>query len=92
MSKCTRQPISPYGYPKISNACGLYAILHAVANSEAKQLSDMPVWYLKVKEVVRYLEESEELKQSYHAVALQESTHPSPNAENEVDYHSLCFA
>lgn len=30
----------------INNACGLYATLHAIANSEAKQLLGMPMWCL----------------------------------------------
>lgn len=45
-----------------------------------------------VEEAAKYLEESEELKKAYHAVALQGSTSPPPNAEDEVDYHYLCFA
>jgi ubiquitin carboxyl-terminal hydrolase L3 len=45
-----------------------------------------------VKEAAKVLEESKELEKAYHAVATQGSTSPPPNAEDEVDYHYLCFA
>jgi ubiquitin carboxyl-terminal hydrolase L3 len=45
-----------------------------------------------VEDVSSVLEESEELEKAYHTVALQGSTSLPLNAEDEVDYHYLCFA
>lgn len=33
-------------FQTINNACGLYAILHAIANSEAKHFLGIPMWCL----------------------------------------------
>jgi ubiquitin carboxyl-terminal hydrolase L3 len=44
-----------------------------------------------VEEVAKVLEGSQELETTSHAVATQGSTSPPPNAEDEVDYHYICF-
>lgn len=99
----------------INNACGFYAILHAIANSAARDMigiiahsphtlhadcSPEPMSTLSrmlssikeknVEEAGRLLEANEDLEKAYHAVAIQGSTAPL-NAEDEVDYHYLCF-
>jgi ubiquitin carboxyl-terminal hydrolase L3 len=44
-----------------------------------------------IDEAATVLEGSEELEKVYHAVETQGSTLPPVNAEDEVDYHYLCF-
>ncbi|KAM7193078.1 putative ubiquitin carboxyl-terminal hydrolase 1 [Naviculisporaceae sp. PSN 640] len=65
----------------INNACGMYAILHAVCNSRARQHT----------QPTKLLELSDELEQA-HAAAAQGGDSAVPlNAEDEVDFHYVCF-
>ncbi|KAI5861922.1 ubiquitin carboxyl-terminal hydrolase, family 1 [Durotheca rogersii] len=84
----------------INNACGLYGILHALANGEArgvietgsllghifKSCSSLPL-----SERSLFLENSEELEKVYKEVAVQGSSEAPDNPEDEVDYHYVCF-
>ncbi|UPK92771.1 hypothetical protein LCI18_003706 [Fusarium solani-melongenae] len=85
----------------INNACGLYGILHAVTNGAARDFivpkshlaslltSVEPLKYLDRAAV---LEEDEQLESIYKTVALQGDTEAPENAEDEVDFHYVCFA
>ncbi|KAK4101367.1 ubiquitin carboxyl-terminal hydrolase, family 1 [Parathielavia hyrcaniae] len=84
----------------INNACGLYAILHALSNGVAldvlgtqspmaniiKDCSSRPP-----DERVLALEDSTELDDAYAKVALQGTSRVPDNAEDEVDFHYVCF-
>ncbi|KAK0199200.1 ubiquitin carboxyl-terminal hydrolase [Desarmillaria ectypa] len=83
----------------INNACGLYAILHAVCNGDAKNLipssSKLAALLDKVVpldpvERARALEDSKELEEAHARAAAQGST-AAPNANDEVDYHYVAF-
>ncbi|KAF2844509.1 cysteine proteinase [Plenodomus tracheiphilus IPT5] len=85
----------------INNACGLYAILHAICNSidswdEHEKSLILPGSFLaklldtKPEEKTRFLECSEELKQLYAAAAARGNTAP-PAPDDEVDFHFVCF-
>ncbi|KAL9039953.1 MAG: hypothetical protein Q9214_004671 [Letrouitia sp. 1 TL-2023] len=84
----------------INNACGLYGILHAVSNGEAKaavkpgstlaDLLDASV-PLSPSERANLLENSETLESAYRKVALQGDSAVPENAEDEVDYHYVSF-
>ncbi|KAH7066093.1 hypothetical protein BKA63DRAFT_425862 [Paraphoma chrysanthemicola] len=84
----------------INNACGLYAILHAICNSEARSelASDSIVRRLEHQcshlgpdEVALLLETDIELEQVYAELAQKGDTEAPGNAEDEVDYHYICF-
>ncbi|KAJ4329781.1 hypothetical protein N0V87_010571 [Didymella glomerata] len=84
----------------INNACGLYAILHAFCNSEARNSfapdSTMDQ-LLKVclpahpKDRALALENSQELERAYDEVAQKGDTAPPASAEDEVDFHYIAF-
>ncbi|KAF2265531.1 ubiquitin carboxyl-terminal hydrolase, family 1 [Lojkania enalia] len=84
----------------IDNACGLYAILHAVSNGDARKyieggsslsrLIDTCVT-LKPSERALALEDSRELESSYESVASQGDTDAPDDPEDEVDFHYICF-
>ncbi|KAI0346890.1 cysteine proteinase [Trametopsis cervina] len=85
----------------INNACGLYGILHAVANGKAKDhivegtlLARLLQQCIPCRPEDRalVLEDSAELEKVYTAAALQGDTAPPDNAEDEVDFHYICFA
>ncbi|KAK7019958.1 ubiquitin carboxyl-terminal hydrolase, partial [Favolaschia claudopus] len=86
----------------IHNACGLYAILHAISNldPEIARLSIpsnsifgkflescIP---LSPEKRAQALEESTEIAEAYRQAATQGST-AVPNAEDEVNFHYVCF-
>ncbi|KAJ4198469.1 ubiquitinyl hydrolase 1 [Fusarium solani] len=85
----------------INNACGLYGILHAVTNGAARDFivpkshlasllrSVEPLKYLDRAAV---LEEDEQPESIYKTIALQGDSEAPKNAEDEVDFHYVCFA
>ncbi|KAJ7591548.1 ubiquitin carboxyl-terminal hydrolase [Mycena floridula] len=84
----------------IGNACGLYAILHALSNGPARDLivKDSPlarlietVEPLGPAERATALEESAELEQAHTHAAKQGDSAVPESAEAEVDYHYVCF-
>jgi ubiquitin carboxyl-terminal hydrolase L3 len=84
----------------IHNACGLYAVLHAMSNGSAKRhiakesimarLLEETV-QLKPEERALVLEDSKELESAYTSVATEGDTQAPENAEDEVDFHYICF-
>ncbi|KAJ3525285.1 hypothetical protein NMY22_g10644 [Coprinellus aureogranulatus] len=64
----------------IQNACGLYAILHSLANGVDRS---------KITERAKALEASEEIK-AIHTQAAEKGGSAIPDAE-AVDYHYICF-
>ncbi|KAH6639560.1 ubiquitin carboxyl-terminal hydrolase [Boeremia exigua] len=84
----------------INNACGLYAVLHAVCNGAARtsiepeSLIDrllekcLP---LPPRERALALGDDEELERVYAEVALEGDTEAPSNAEDEVDFHYIAF-
>ncbi|KAI4660062.1 uncharacterized protein J4E79_005865 [Alternaria viburni] len=84
----------------INNACGLYAILHAVCNGEARRdiNSDSIVAQLldssltpDSDELAKALEKNDGLERAYAGVASMGDTEAPLNAEDEVDYHYIAF-
>ncbi|KAI3328113.1 ubiquitin carboxyl-terminal hydrolase, family 1 [Xylariaceae sp. AK1471] len=84
----------------INNACGLYGILHAVANGRARDfmepgshLSRLLEKYasLDPDEFAVVLENDAELELKYNSVAVLGDTEAPENAEDEVDFHYVCF-
>ncbi|KAH6882945.1 hypothetical protein BKA58DRAFT_374168 [Alternaria rosae] len=84
----------------INNACGLYAILHAVCNGEARQKieSDSIIAQLlnssltrNSDELAKALEKDDGLERAYGGVAIKGDTEAPLNAEDEVDYHYIAF-
>ncbi|KAL2022516.1 hypothetical protein VTK56DRAFT_5123 [Thermocarpiscus australiensis] len=85
----------------INNACGLYAILHALANGEARRFikPDSILARLLHESIplppgdrAQVLENSVELEQAYAAVAVKGDSAVPDSAEDEVDFHYICFA
>ncbi|KAL1722252.1 peptidase C12, ubiquitin carboxyl-terminal hydrolase [Schizophyllum commune] len=85
----------------IYNACGTYAILHAVSNGAARGLVDPKSAFgeliarckaLDAKDRPRALEESVELRAAHEKAAVQGDTAAPANAADEVDYHYTAFA
>ncbi|KIY73348.1 putative ubiquitin carboxyl-terminal hydrolase [Cylindrobasidium torrendii FP15055 ss-10] len=83
----------------IHNACGLYGILHALSNGDARAqiAADSPISALVSKcvslgpeERAIALEESTVLEDAHKGAAQQGSTAP-PALEDEVDYHYVAF-
>ncbi|KAJ9666301.1 ubiquitinyl hydrolase 1 [Coniosporium apollinis] len=84
----------------INNACGLYGILHAVSNGDAKGhiVPGSPLAKLLAACVplepdqrAKVLEDSDELEAAYKAVALQGDSEVPTDPEAEVDFHYVCF-
>ncbi|KAK7750062.1 ubiquitinyl hydrolase 1 [Diatrype stigma] len=84
----------------INNACGLYGILHAVSNGQARDHIVPHSHLFKLvekckdlgpKERAAVLEEDEELELAYEEVALQGDSEAPENPEDEVDFHYVCF-
>ncbi|KAI9791849.1 MAG: ubiquitinyl hydrolase 1 [Peltula sp. TS41687] len=84
----------------INNACGLYGVLHAVSNGQAKQfiqphstlaqlLADcLP---LGPEERALALEDSKELESAHAEAAKMGCSEIPANPEDEVDFHYVCF-
>ncbi|CAM1511975.1 Fc.00g094880.m01.CDS01 [Cosmosporella sp. VM-42] len=84
----------------INNACGLYAILHAISNGIARDLLVPGSHISKLLEKVGpqkatdrafTLENDQELEDAYKVVALQGDSEVPASAEDEVDFHYVCF-
>ncbi|KAI1367095.1 ubiquitin carboxyl-terminal hydrolase, family 1 [Xylaria arbuscula] len=84
----------------INNACGLYAILHAIANGRARDfivpgshLSDLleKCASLDPADCAAVLENDAELETKYTSVAVLGDTEAPENPEDEVDFHYVCF-
>ncbi|KAI0549986.1 ubiquitin carboxyl-terminal hydrolase, family 1 [Xylaria curta] len=84
----------------INNACGLYAILHAVANGRAKDFIEPGSHLSHLLEKCASLDSSDcaavlendvELESKYTSVAVLGDTEAPENPEDEVDFHYICF-
>ncbi|KAF2817322.1 ubiquitin carboxyl-terminal hydrolase [Mytilinidion resinicola] len=84
----------------IYNACGLYGILHAVCNGDARKhiapnstLSNLLAKGVPLEPEARgrVLEASAELESAYRVVAQKGDTEPPENPEDVVDFHYVCF-
>ncbi|KAL6400881.1 putative ubiquitin carboxyl-terminal hydrolase isozyme l3 protein [Ilyonectria robusta] len=84
----------------INNACGLYGILHAVANGSARDFIKPKSHLfnllgrctsLSPSSRATVLENDKELESKYHSVAILGDTEAPQNAESEVDFHYVCF-
>ncbi|KAI0876664.1 ubiquitin carboxyl-terminal hydrolase, family 1, partial [Hypoxylon argillaceum] len=84
----------------INNACGLYAIIHAVANGRARDYiepgSHLSCLLEKCASLdpaacATMLENDTELESKYNAVAVIGDTEAPENAEEEVDFHYVCL-
>ncbi|KAK3906480.1 hypothetical protein C8A05DRAFT_29686 [Staphylotrichum tortipilum] len=85
----------------INNACGLYAILHALSNGAARDelgtaspmaaLIDACAALSAADQRAAILESSAELEEAYASVARQGSSAVPDSAEDEVDFHYVCF-
>jgi len=84
----------------INNACGLYSILHAISNGDSRDfiLSDSHLSRLlascstlRPMDRALVLENDAELESAYMSVALQGDSKVPENAEDEVDFHYICF-
>ncbi|KAK1834281.1 putative ubiquitin carboxyl-terminal hydrolase [Podospora conica] len=84
----------------INNACGLYAILHAVSNGPARDHIEPKSHLarllaacvpLQPDDRAAVLEQDEQLAATYKAVALKGDSEAPANPEDEVDFHYVCF-
>lgn len=84
----------------INNACGLYGILHGVSNGEARNFiqPNSPLANLLADCVsltpdhrALALEASQELESAHAEAAMQGDSTVPDNAEDEVDFHYVCF-
>ncbi|KAJ8125053.1 hypothetical protein O1611_g8587 [Lasiodiplodia mahajangana] len=85
----------------INNACGLYAILHAIANGRARDFIEPGSRLFRLLEkcasldptdCAAILENDTELDSKYSAVARMGDTEAPENAEDEVNFHYVRFA
>ncbi|KXN91078.1 Ubiquitin carboxyl-terminal hydrolase isozyme L3 [Leucoagaricus sp. SymC.cos] len=83
----------------IHNACGLYGILHSIANGPAADniLPDSILYHFLAKAMplardqrALALEDSKEIENAYSKAAVQGDTVP-PSLDEEVDYHYIAF-
>ncbi|KZM24554.1 Ubiquitinyl hydrolase 1 [Ascochyta rabiei] len=83
----------------INNACGLYAILHAVCNGDAVSFIDPDSLLAELlrhrnvppRDFARTLEASARLEETYSKAAMAGDSNVPEDAEEEVDYHYVCF-
>ncbi|WQF76811.1 Putative peptidase C12, ubiquitin carboxyl-terminal hydrolase [Colletotrichum destructivum] len=84
----------------INNACGLYAILHALANGRAKDflrpgsLLDNLLSItapMDPAQAALVLEGSQELEDAYASIATKGDTAAPASAEDDVNFHYICF-
>ncbi|KAF3031551.1 ubiquitinyl hydrolase 1 [Didymella keratinophila] len=81
----------------INNACGLYAILHAVCNGDAASFIDSLLAELlrhrnlPPQDLARILEASARLEEMYSDAAVRGDSNVPEDAEEDVDYHYVCF-
>ncbi|KAK3682233.1 ubiquitin carboxyl-terminal hydrolase, family 1 [Podospora appendiculata] len=85
----------------INNACGLYAIMHALGNSKAQSFikPDSLLFRLfqdcvprEPSERAKVLEDSAELESAYATVATKGDSAVPESPEAEVYFHYICFA
>ncbi|KAK0630969.1 ubiquitin carboxyl-terminal hydrolase, family 1 [Bombardia bombarda] len=84
----------------IHNACGFYALLHALSNSKARTLA-APTSLLNrlIQQSIplppdtraHVLEDSPELEQAYASVATKGDSAVPDSAEDQTDFHYICF-
>ncbi|CCF35767.1 ubiquitin carboxyl-terminal hydrolase, family 1 [Colletotrichum higginsianum] len=84
----------------INNACGLYAVLHALANGRAKDflrpgsLLDNLLSItapMDPAQAALVLEGSQELEDAYASIATKGDTAAPASAEDDVNFHYICF-
>ncbi|KAI0092752.1 ubiquitin hydrolase L3 [Irpex rosettiformis] len=84
----------------IGNACGLYGLLHAVANGKARCcIGENTILGRLLKDCTSrapddralILENSSELEAAHTSAAVKGDTAPPDNAEDEVDFHYVAF-
>ncbi|KAH9995466.1 ubiquitin carboxyl-terminal hydrolase, family 1 [Xylariaceae sp. FL0662B] len=84
----------------IGNACGLYAILHAVSNGDARNFIEAESHLSRLTEKckplgpqdrITVLEDDEELAAAHKAVAVRGDSAAPENPEIEVEYAYMCF-
>ncbi|KAJ4345439.1 ubiquitinyl hydrolase 1 [Didymosphaeria variabile] len=84
----------------INNACGFYAILHAISNGEGRHfirpnsvLANLleGCQTLAPEECAERLEASQEIERIYSQAARMGESEISENPEDEVDFHFVCF-
>ncbi|KAK2733838.1 ubiquitin c-terminal hydrolase l3 [Colletotrichum kahawae] len=78
----------------INNACGLYAILHALANGRAKDFLNNLLSItapMDPAQAAMALEASTELEDAYSSIATKGDTAAPASAEDEVYFHYVCF-
>ncbi|KAF2119532.1 hypothetical protein BDV96DRAFT_567776 [Lophiotrema nucula] len=84
----------------INNACGLYALLHAISNGKARGLIGEGSLMsrllekctpLGTDERALALEDSQELESAYSSVARKGDTKAPDNPEDDVDFHYNAF-
>ncbi|TEA22306.1 Ubiquitin carboxyl-terminal hydrolase isozyme L3 [Colletotrichum sidae] len=84
----------------INNACGLYAVLHALANGRAKDFlrpGSLIDTLLSITapmdpaQAAMVLEGSQELESAYTSIATKGVTVAPASAEDEVNFHYICF-
>ncbi|KAK4172238.1 putative ubiquitin carboxyl-terminal hydrolase 1 [Triangularia setosa] len=85
----------------IHNACGLYAILHALSNIRPlSRFFEQDSSFLRFlgdciacqpRERARLLESSVEIERAHAAVAVKGDSAVPESAEDKVDYHYICF-
>ncbi|KAF6809304.1 ubiquitin carboxyl-terminal hydrolase [Colletotrichum sojae] len=84
----------------INNACGLYAVLHALANGRAKDFlkpGSLLDTLLSITapmdpaQAAMVLESSTELEEAYASIATKGDTAAPASAEDEVNFHYICF-
>ncbi|KAG6358168.1 hypothetical protein INS49_014052 [Diaporthe citri] len=90
-SECNTDENITWFMQTINNACGLYGILHALSNGPARDLVVDECASLLPHQRSSYLENSLELERAYMEVAVQGISTVPENAEDEVDYHFVCF-
>ncbi|KAI9710007.1 MAG: ubiquitinyl hydrolase 1 [Chrysothrix sp. TS-e1954] len=83
----------------INNACGLYALLHAICNNEGEKLSDAnsilsniitDCAHLTPIECAEVIENSVGLERAHFKAAMNGSSEV-PHCEADVDYHYICY-
>ncbi|KAI0970847.1 ubiquitin carboxyl-terminal hydrolase, family 1 [Xylaria arbuscula] len=84
----------------IHNACGLYAILHAITNGRARDFIVPGSHLSRLLEkcasldpagCAAVLENDDELESKYSSVAVLGDTEAPENPEDEVYFHYVCF-
>ena len=84
----------------IQNACGLYAVLHAISNGvERSKIESGTPFDSFLKQIIPLgpydralaLESSEEIKAAHHAAAVQGGSEAPAADATDIDHHYICF-